>query len=155
MTSSRKLASRIAAASTFGPLVLALLLAFPEAHAETPPPNDARFGVLFYSPAERAAIVRARRGEAGEDQNQGNGKNVSNLATLDGVVKRERGKGTLWINREAIPEGQSPPSLSTSVPTAAGAAINGKRVRVGESLDLSTGERSDIVPDGTVSVRRP
>lgn len=145
--------------SPFRPLAIVLLLAFPEAHAETPPLAGEHLGVLFYAPAERAAIVRARRGEANEEKNDKNENSVSNSATLDGLVKRERGKGTLWINRQALPEGQSLSSLPGSAPTpaanAAGAAINGRQVRVGETLDLTTGERSDIVPDGTVSVRRP
>jgi len=133
---------------------IALSLVFPEAHAETPPPAGERLGVLFYAPAERAAIVRARRGETTEEKIE---NNASNLATLDGLVKRERGKGTLWINRQALREGQSLPSMPASAPTAnaAGAAINGTQVRVGETLDLTTGERSDIVPHGTVSVKRP
>jgi len=102
-----------------------------------------RLGTLFYSPAERAAISAAREGGDGKE-------NVSGLR-LGGIVKRAGGKGMVWINGQALPEGQPVSTAPAPQITAQGATIDGKPVRVGETVNLITGERIDIVPPDAVS----
>ncbi len=102
-----------------------------------------RLGTLFYSPAERAALVSARAGDTHQDS-------VSGLR-LGGIVKRAGGKGTVWVNNQAIPEGQPVPPAATPGITAQGVNIDGKSVRVGETVNLVTGEKTDLLPPGAVS----
>lgn len=114
-------------------------------HAATPPSDD--LGTLFYSTAERTAITRARV-ENTQDGPQGNQMVVS------GVVKRQHSKSIAWINGEAVNDGQSAQSIRRVRVTDKGVTLDGNPVRVGEKLELTTGQRSDIVEPGAVSVTR-
>ncbi len=125
---------------TFRFLALFLLFAAGNAGAAT---GGERLGTLFYSPAERAALVSARSGDTRQDT-------VSGLR-LGGIVKRAGGKGMVWINGQPLPEGQPVSTAPAPEITAQGATIDGKPVRVGETVNLVTGERIDIVPPGAVS----
>jgi hypothetical protein len=109
-----------------------------------PPTVQPILGSLLYSRQERAAIVQARA-EPGADA--GNSR-----MRVFGLVKRERGKGTVWINRLALPEGQALPPAKQTRMTPAGIVIDGQLVRVGETLDLRSHERSDLVDPGALSV---
>lgn len=105
-------------------------------------------GTLLYSPAERAAIVAARRGEQGEVMGSGTSVSVS------GLVKRGRQKSTAWINGQTVAEGQPVPSAGVPAIEARSVTIDGRSVRVRETLDLESGARTDALPQGAVSVRR-
>lgn len=119
-------------------LALSILLTSLSASAA---PEGERLGTLFYSPVERTAIASAREGKA---------ETASGL-TLSGIIKRDGGKGTVWVNRRPVPEGQPVPPAPTPTITSQGVTIDGKPVRVGETVNLVTGERTDIVPAGAVS----
>jgi hypothetical protein len=99
---------------------------------------------LFYTPAQRADIVRARMGSA-EDLSSGA------TSQLTGIVRRGNGKSTVWINGKAQPEGdaKTPPIKGLD------AVVEGQRLRVGESVDVFTGARGDVVAPGAVTVKRP
>ena len=105
-----------------------------------------RLGTLFYSAAERAAIVSARQDEPDAPVS-------SSHVTVNGVVKRQGGPSTAWINGRAVVEGQPVPPATRLGVTERGVTLDGTTVRVGESLDLSTRERSDIVAPGAVTSR--
>lgn len=105
-----------------------------------------RLGTLFYSPSERVAIVRARQDEPEAPAN-------SSLMTVNGVVKRHGGSSTAWVNGRAVLDGQRLSPVTRVGVTERGVTLDGKPVRVGESLDLSTRERSDIVAPGAVTTR--
>lgn len=121
--------------------ILALLFSLPVYAAASAKAEG--LGTLFYSPTERSAISSAREGKTGNDTASG--------LTVSGIIKRESGKSTAWINNKAIPEGQPIPPASAPKITAQGVTIDGKPVRVGETVNLVTGERTDILPPGTVS----
>lgn len=123
------------------PFLLLLALATPPALFAAPPAEQ--LGTLFYSPAERAAITSGREEKGGAV--------IPASLKLGGIVKRETGKGTVWLNNQPLNEGQSVPLASTPSITATGIHIDGKAVRVGETVNLVTGERSDILPPGAVS----
>ena len=72
---------------------------------------------------------------------------------VNGVVKRHGGPSTAWVNGRAVVEGQPVPPATRLGVTARGVTLDGTAVRVGESLDLSTRERSDIVAPGAVTSR--
>lgn len=104
-------------------------------------------GTLFYSAAERDAIVRARFGLSDEE-------GPSSIVRLNGIVKRSGGKSTAWINGQAVPEGQSQaPGVTTTISTSS-VTVDGQRVRVGEALDINTRQRADIVSPGAVTIKR-
>jgi hypothetical protein len=113
-------------------------------------PTAARpVGTLFYSPAERQAIETQRHGEA-----TATGAVPSTHVQFAGQVRRERGKGTVWLNNRPLPEGQAgvlkqPPAIISN-----GILIDGQSLRVGETLDLSTGQRADVVPPGAIARKR-
>ncbi len=100
---------------------------------------------LFYAPAERSAMARERSGDAGQQGRR--------PARLQGIVQRERGRSSAWINAQRVAEGQA---LVAGTPTrmaADGVVLGGKRLRVGETLDLESGVRTDLVAPGSVSKR--
>lgn len=101
----------------------------------------ADLGALLFTPAQRASIIQARR------QTQPANSRSDIVQKFDGVVSRSNGKSTLWINGQAQPEGQpnTPPLQGVD------AVIDGKRLRVGESLDPLTGTLGDVVAPGAVS----
>ncbi len=94
---------------------------------------------LFYTPAEREAISLRRMGQEGTAP--------VTTTRLMGVVRRANGKGTVWVNTNPIPEGS--PGVGTI--QAGGAVVNGRRLRVGEGVDTTTGARVDIVAPGAVT----
>jgi hypothetical protein len=99
---------------------------------------------LLYSPAQRQAIVAARKRLAGESALLPTLK--PSTARLDGVVARESARGTTWVNGE--PQAQGAPQA----PQIRGldAVVEGRRLRVGESLDTVTGTKTDLVAPGAV-----
>ena len=103
------------------------------------PPLD----VLFYTPAQRADIMRER-------QPQGSGTSLfGTVQRLSGVVRRGNGKSTVWVNGKPLAEG------APKAPALQGmdAVVEGKRLRVGESIDPLSGTRGDVVAPGAVTVQ--
>jgi hypothetical protein len=97
---------------------------------------------LFYTPAERQAMTLRRSGQEGD---------AGVIATrLTGVVHRAGGKGTVWVNGKAYPEG----SPGTGAIKGVDAVVDGRRLRVGEGIDTATGARVDVVTPGAVTPRR-
>ncbi len=94
---------------------------------------------LFYTPAERSNMTLRRIGQEGDAP--------VTTTRLTGVVRRAGGKGTIWINAKPIPEGSS----SVGAIQGGGAVVDGRRLRVGEGIDTTTGARTDIVAPGAVT----
>lgn len=137
-------------------LVLSLMLLPAIASAQT---TKVEIGTLFYSPAERTAIVAARTNGASRDPSEeiGGGtkgeKNFGTSVSVSGLVKRGRGKGTAWINGKTVAEGQAVPAAGIPVISPKSVVFEGQSVRVREMLDLETGLRTDALPPGAVSVK--
>lgn len=109
-------------------------------------PGMPPLGTLFYSPFERAAINAARRGDAMESDKE--------TLQIDGLVKRPRGKSTAWINRSAVDE-QQPQYLDLPVSIHGnGVQLENRRLRVGENLDLVSGEQSDLLPPNAIKIKK-
>ncbi|MBS1197543.1 MAG: hypothetical protein H6R18_1328 [Proteobacteria bacterium] len=125
---------------TLATRVLLLIVQIPLAAAAT---ETGQLGTLFYTPSERATITASREGKANNETTTG--------LTLGGIIKREHGKGTVWVNGRPVAEGQPVPPAQTPKINAQGITIDSKSVRVGETVNLVTGERTDIVPPGAVS----
>ena len=142
-----RLAPWPAAARRAGLCVLATMLTTSALAAEAVSQPVERLGTLFYSAAERTAIIRGRHDDDPGEQSFGS------QMTVTGVVKRQGGHSTAWINGQAVNEGQSAPPATRLTMTHHGVMLDGNPVRVGETLDLSTRERSDVVAPGSVTMR--
>lgn len=101
-------------------------------------------GTLLYSPAQRQAIIALRKRQDGETASLIPLK--PSITRLDGVVTRERAKGTSWVNGEPLAQG------TPNAPLLRGteAVVEGRRLRVGESVDTTTGTITDLVAPGAV-----
>ncbi len=107
-------------------------------------------GTLLYTPAQRLAIGQARQGPRGTANTNALQSRPSSTQ-LNGVVARDRGKGTAFVNGEAVAQGASPTTLIRGTE----AVIEGQRLRVGESFDNGTGAKTDVVAPGAVRRRLP
>ncbi len=110
--------------------------------------NADALGMLFFSPAERQEIARAR------NDSRPVAEQPPASLQLDGLVKRADGRSTAWLNGQPVPEGSPIARQPAPAIEKTGVAIAGQRLRIGESLDLMTGERSDFLPQGAVAVKR-
>ncbi len=109
-----------------------------------PAATEEALGTLFYSAAERAALVEARRGEADAPLR-------STRMTVNGVVRRERVNSTAWVNGQPVADGHTLPVAGRVHVQRDGVTIDGKPLRVGESLDVVTQTRGDVVAPGAVT----
>jgi len=133
----------------------------------TAAPVSADIGRLFFSPAERAALDRARReadappvAESSAPQTESvpqmmepSAPIVRPAITIDGYVRRSDGSETLWVNGENSYDGD----LASSNIKPLSATVRGHKVRLipleedtvillkpGESYDPNTGTTVDI-----------
>ncbi|MBK8336203.1 MAG: hypothetical protein IPL03_06265 [Sterolibacteriaceae bacterium] len=129
-------------------LLCAALLA-PAAAAEE------ALGRLFFTPEKRAALERSRKLNLRQTQ-QIEGANLS----LEGIVRRSDGNGTAWINGR--PHNVSDPRHGVAIglrPDAAGATVSvgdeaPSRLRVGETVNRGTREKSEPVGSGSIGIDR-
>ncbi|MBK8759490.1 MAG: hypothetical protein IPM03_03410 [Sulfuritalea sp.] len=108
---------------------------------------DNGFGTLFYSPQERASISAARRVVPGGSASSGT------TISVGGLVRRDKGKGSAWINGQLVPEGQAVQSAGIPAIDKRDITIEGHRVRVRETVDIESGARVDALPAGSVNVK--
>lgn len=129
---------------------LALLLTIGAAASSLATPTaETEMGMLFYSPAERAAIERARSGSGAVVEEA-----APSALQLSGLVRRGGGKSTAWINNRPWPEGPLNVARHAATVGAGGVSVDGRPLRVGETLDLTTGQRSDVVAAEAVRQRQ-
>lgn len=96
-------------------------------------------------------MARARTGEAADAADAA--QPTSNILGVTGLVRRQGGHSTMWLNGQPVPEGNTTAQGHTPRSTANGIVLNGTGLRVGESLDLSTGQRSDVLAPGSVTLQ--
>jgi len=125
---------------------LIVAAAFAPAGADAAEPKNG-FGTLFYSPQERAAISAARRVVPGAAVSSGT------TISVGGLVRRDKGKGSAWINGQLVPEGQAVQSAGIPAIDKRDITIEGHRVRVRETVDIEGGARVDALPAGSVNVK--
>ncbi len=105
-------------------------------------------GTLLYSPAERGVVVASRKGETGPGETSGI------TVTVNGIVARNGKRGTSWINGRPLAEGESLIAGGELTIQQGRVMIDGKSVRVRGMLELETGVRTEVLPQGAVTVRR-
>lgn len=116
-------------------VITILLFACGTVHADT-------IGTVFYSPAERGALLAARSGIA-----------QTAIYTVNGIIERGAGKSAVWINGRAITEVPPDPVITTLVIKRDHVLIEKKPIKVGESLDINSGQRTLRLPENAVQVR--
>lgn len=99
-------------------------------------------GTVFYSPAERSALVAAR-----------NGLTQSAVFTVNGIIQRGAGKSAVWINGRAITEVPPDPIITTLVIRRDHVLIEKKPIKVGETLDVISGQHVLRLPEHAVRVK--
>lgn len=97
---------------------------------------------VFYSPAERAALVAARSGIA-----------QSAIYTLSGITEREAGKSVAWINGRAVTQRPQDAAIPTLIIKRDHVLIEDKAIKVGETLDIISGQRVLRLPEQAVQVK--
>lgn len=104
-----------------------------------------QLGRLFLTPQEREALDRKRAANVVEEAVP-----QEPAVTVNGVVRRSSGKTTTWIN--GVPHDDAHrPSPSGRVAVESGSATVG--VKVGQTLDRSSGTVTDPLGGGQVRVR--
>jgi hypothetical protein len=130
-------------------LLLLLVPALPVSHAIA---TEAQaIGRLFYTPRERADMDQARQlaeknhaDSAASTVNQ-----VGDQVTLDGFVRKNNGKTTVWINQ--MPQhGRENPQGITIVQSGRHSSIVSMQLPSGKSIDLKPGQTFDA-SNGKVS----
>jgi hypothetical protein len=128
---------------------LALISILPAAQGEE------ALGRLFFTPERRQALDQQREMNISEPANE------DPALTLNGIVTRSSGKRTAWINGTAqnereifggitvTPERNNPGKVI--VETAEHPASN---ARIGETVSRTTGETSDLLNGGRISIKR-
>ena len=116
------------------------------------PAKSQELGRLFFTPDQRAALD-ARRKARVPDRPQVT-TTVSPTTRLDGYVKRQGGRSTVFVNGEAVLEGtQDAPTVDPDrrggrLPVTSGEGGPRVDLRPGESLDRTNGQVSDVLGEG-------
>lgn len=113
-------------------LLLVLLVLGTSARAEP-------LGRLFFTPAQRAALDQRRQLPL---QTEGADPSGPAVLAVNGQVRRSSGRHTTWINGSPLTEAS---------PLPGGLAP----LKVGESLHVESGERTDLLKGGRLAVSRP
>jgi len=114
---------------------IGLLLSGGTAHAYT-------IGTVFYSNAERATLVAARSGIT-----------QTAVYSVTGIIRRGAGKSVAWVNGRAVTETPQDPIIPTLIIGRDHVMVEGKPIKVGESLDILSGQRVLRLPEKAVRVR--
>lgn len=126
----------------------------------TPPSLAAQeLGRLFLTPEQRATLD-ARRKARIPDKPAATPVVESPTTTVDGLVRRQGGRSTVWVNGMPNPEGLQPDGGQVrpgrgSAPNVSITVGEGERqfqLKPGQKLDRGTGEVTDVLGDGSVRV---
>jgi hypothetical protein len=117
-------------------------------------------GRLFFTPEQRNALDARRKARIPDKPPTVAVE--SPVTRLDGFVQRGRGKSTVWVNGEPVPEGTQPEGLrvrprrsdSGRVTVDIGETENQVDLKIGQSFDRGTGEVRDSLDGGEIKVNR-
>lgn len=115
---------------------------------------------LFFTAEQRAALDARRKARLPDKPAA---VAASPTTRVDGYVARSNGKSTLWLDGNAVRDGDQPEGLGLNVrrgsdPSRVTVVVGEERrrveMRVGETLDRGSGEVKDPLGDGEVRIRR-
>ncbi|OFZ87864.1 MAG: hypothetical protein A3F74_07665 [Betaproteobacteria bacterium RIFCSPLOWO2_12_FULL_62_58] len=126
-------------------LALALALAAGGVPAAEP------LGRLFFTPVQRAQLDAARsqksRGTLALEQEEA--APVPEVVTYGGIVRRNDGKTTVWINNRAVNDGKPADRLPVASRVRPDGSINLEVPQTNRSVNLKVGQSVEIV-SGTI-----
>jgi hypothetical protein len=134
---------------------LAVLAAMAMAMATPAEAAGEPLGRLFLTPEQRAALERQRRTEA-----DASAALQGETLRLDGIVRRSSGHRTVWLNGHATDDnGTAARRVGPRHDDPAAAVIAGDgaaplSLRVGETVNRATRERTDGLAGGRLSIRQ-
>ena len=122
------------------------------------PAGAQELGRLFFTPEQRAALDARRAARLPDKPTVAR---ESPTTRVDGYVARSSGRSTVWVDGEALADGAQPDGLrvqrgrdSGKVTVTFGEQARRIEMRVGETLDRSTGDVKSVVGGGEVRVER-
>jgi len=137
---------------------LARSLAFVAVLLGAGPAAAQELGRLFFTPEQRAALDARRAARLPDKPTVAR---ESPTTRVDGYVARSSGRTTVWVDGEALADGAQPDGLRVrrnrdtgKVTVTFGEQARRVEMRVGESLDRSTGDVKSVIGDGEVRVER-
>jgi hypothetical protein len=119
------------------------------------PCSAQELGRLFFTPEQRQALDARRRARLPDRPSTP--VVASPTTRLDGYVTRDKGKSTVWVNGEALPESApEAPRIGGSGRVTVNVGDGGARgnLRPGETLDRGTGEVKDVLGNGEIRIER-
>jgi hypothetical protein len=127
-------------------ILIVLVLAAGGGPLYAPPAAGQDLGRLFLTPQERQDLDRKRAANISDEVPQ-----VESRVTVNGQVQRSSGRTTTWIN--GVPQDDAyRGSPVDRVPVESGESS--VRVKVGQTLDRSSGTVSDPLAGGEIRVNR-
>ena len=131
-------------------LIICALLASQGVTAQT-------LGRLFFTPAERAELDRARANKQpaipADARDASPAPPASQVITYSGIVRRSDGKSILWLNNRPAEEKEALSSLPVSGRVGADGAVRFQVPQTGSTLELKVGQRAEL-PTGKVAEGR-
>lgn len=126
-------------------LLLALVLAVGEA------PAAERLGRLFFTPTQRAQldVARSQKSRATLASEQEEAAPVPEVVTYSGIVRRNDGKTTVWINNRAVNDGKAADRLPVASRVRPDGSVNLEVQQTNRSVNLKVGQSVEIV-SGTI-----
>ena len=109
------------------------VVTFCQAQAE----SEAELSTLFFSAEQRKNISQSRQLPQG-------GTVKETLKRYSGVVKRMDGQHVIWLNNKE--QKQEDPLMPLLI--GADVMLQGKRLRVGDAVDTSSGTHKSLLPEG-------
>jgi hypothetical protein len=133
-----------------------VLLAMALHSLQTAAMEQDQIGRLFTTPRERAALDQARQSNSKTvaEANSPVEEKLGDQITLDGFVRKNNGKTTVWVNQvpqtghenaqgiTIIQSGHSPSAISMQLPS--GKSI---RLKAGQTFDTTNGKVMDVYDD--------
>lgn len=127
-------------------LALALALAVGKAPAAEP------LGRLFFTPAQRAQldVARSQKSHASPASDQEAAAPVPEVVTFGGIVRRNDGTTTVWINNRPVNDGKASDKLPVASRVRPDGSVNLQVPQTNRSVDLKVGQSVEIV-SGTIA----
>ena len=121
------------------------------AHAAQP------IGRLFFTPAERAQLDVARAQKhvpAPAAAQQAEAPSAPQVITYSGIVRRNDGKATLWLNNKPVDAGEGLSGLSVKGRVKPDGAVTLRVPETGTSIELKVGQRAELQTGRVAESRR-
>jgi hypothetical protein len=115
---------------------------------------------LFFTAEQRAALDARRKARLPDKPAA---VAASPTTRVDGYVARSSGKSTLWLDGDALRDGNQPEGLNMSVrrgsdPSRVTVIVGEERrrveMRVGETLDRGSGKVKSVIGSGKIRIQR-